>query len=39
MRKIMTGLVLLFVSTQAASVRGQSAKYPPLSEYMMTPDI
>jgi hypothetical protein len=39
MRKIMTGLVLLFVSTQTASVRGQSAKYPPLSEYMMTPDI
>jgi hypothetical protein len=38
MRKIMAGLVLLLVSMQAASVRGQSAKYPPLSEYMMTPE-
>ena len=38
MRKIMAGLVLLFVSMQATSVRGQSPKYPPLSEYMMTPE-
>lgn len=38
MRGIMTGLVLLFVGMQAAPVRGQSAKYPPLSEYMMTPE-
>lgn len=38
MRKIMAGLVLLLVSMQVASVRGQSAKYPPLSEYMMTPE-
>ncbi len=38
MRKIMAGLVLLLVSMLAASVRGQSAKYPPLSEYMMTPE-
>jgi hypothetical protein len=38
MRKIMVGLVLLFVSMQSASVRGQSPKYPPFSEYMMTPE-
>ena len=38
MRKIMAGLVVLFVSMQAASVHGQSSKYPPLSEYMMTPE-
>ena len=38
MRKIMAGLALLLGSMQAASVRGQSAKYPPLSEYMMTPE-
>jgi hypothetical protein len=38
MRKIMAGLVLLLVSMQVAPVRGQSAKYPPLSEYMMTPE-
>src|SRR5712691_9671129 len=36
MRKIMAALILLLVSLQVASVRGQSAKYPPLSEYMMT---
>ena len=35
MRKIMAGLVLLLVS---ASVRGQSPQYPPVSEYMMTPE-
>jgi hypothetical protein len=34
----MAGLVLLLVSMQVAPVRGQSAKYPPLSEYMMTPE-
>jgi hypothetical protein len=34
----MVGLALLLVSMQVASVRGQSAKYPPLSEYMMTPE-
>ena len=38
MRKIMAGLVLLLASMQAASVRGQSPKYPPLSEYMMARD-
>src|SRR5712664_4057928 len=38
MRRIMAGLVLLLVSMQVALVRGQSAKYPPLSEYMMTPE-
>ena len=38
MRKIMVGLTLLLVSMQAASVLGQVAKYPPLSEYMMTPE-
>ena len=38
MRKIMAGLALLLGSMQAASVRGQSAKYPPLSEYMMARD-
>jgi hypothetical protein len=38
MRKIMAGLALLVISMQAASVRGQSAKYPPLSEYMMARD-
>ncbi len=38
MRKIMARLILLLVSMQAASVRGQSPKYPTLSEYMMTPD-
>ncbi len=36
MRSIMAGLILLLVSMQVAPVRGQSAKYPPLSEYMMT---
>jgi hypothetical protein len=38
MRKLMAGLALLLVSMQVASVRGQSANYPPLSEYMMTPE-
>ena len=38
MRKMMAGLVLLVVSVQAASVRAQSPKYPPFSEYMMTPE-
>src|SRR5258705_313657 len=38
MKNIVTGLVMLFVSMQAASVHGQSSKYPPLSEYMMTPE-
>src|SRR5260370_24149698 len=38
MKKIMAGLVLLFVSLQAAPVHGQSSKYPPLSEYLMTPE-
>jgi hypothetical protein len=38
MRKIMTGLALLVINMQAASVSGQSAKYPPLSEYMMARD-
>ncbi len=38
MRKIMAGLVFLLGSMQAASVGGQSVKYPPLSEYMMARD-
>ena len=38
MRRIMTGLTLLLVSMQAVSVSGQTAKYPPLSEYMMARD-
>src|SRR5712691_12760727 len=38
MRKIMAGFALLLVSMQVVPVRGQSAKYPPLSEYMMTPE-
>lgn len=38
MKKIVAGLVLLFVSMQAARVHGQNSKYPPLSEYMMTPE-
>jgi hypothetical protein len=38
MRRIMAGLILLLVSMQVAPVRGQSARYPPLSEYMMTPE-
>ena len=38
MRKIMAGLALLVLSMQAASVRAQSSKYSPLSEYMMTPE-
>jgi hypothetical protein len=38
MRKIMAGLVLLLASMQAASVRGQSPKYPLFSEYMMARD-
>ena len=38
MRKNMAGLVLLIVSMEAVSAHGQSLKYPPLSEYMMTPE-
>ncbi len=38
MQKIMAGLALLVISMRAAPVRGQSAKYPPLSEYMMARD-
>jgi hypothetical protein len=38
MKKFMSGLILLFVSMQAGSMQGQSSKYPPLSEYMMTPE-
>src|SRR5216684_414136 len=38
MRTIMAGLVLLVLSMQTASVRAQSPTYPPLSEYMMTPE-
>jgi len=39
MRKIMAGLVLLLFSLQVSSAFGQSAKYPPLSEYMMAQDL
>src|SRR5438132_1141607 len=38
MRRITAGLVFLVMSMQAASVRAQSPKYSPLSEYMMTPE-
>ena len=38
MKKIVAGIVLLLVSMQAARVHGQNSKYPPLSEYMMTPE-
>jgi hypothetical protein len=38
MKKIVAGLVLLFVSMQAVRAHGQNSKYPPLSEYMMTPE-
>jgi hypothetical protein len=38
MRKIMAALVLFLVNLQIVSVLGQSAKYSPLSEYMMTPE-
>jgi hypothetical protein len=38
MRKTMAGLILLLATMQSASVRGQSGKYPPLSEYMMARD-
>jgi hypothetical protein len=38
MRNIMAGLVLLLVSMQATLMRGQSPQYPPVSEYMMTPE-
>ncbi|WP_051979592.1 hypothetical protein [Edaphobacter aggregans] len=38
MKKIMAELMLLFVSMQAGSAHGQSSKYPPLNEYMMTPE-
>jgi hypothetical protein len=38
MRKTMAGLILLLATMQAASVRGQSGKYPPPSEYMMARD-
>ena len=39
MRKIMAGLVLLLFSLRVPSAFGQSAKYPPLSEYMMAQDL
>jgi hypothetical protein len=38
MRKIMAALVLVILSMQVATVLGQPAKYPPLSEYMMPQD-
>src|ERR1051325_2039871 len=38
MRKIMAGLTLLLATMQPGSVRGQSGKYPPPSEYMMARD-
>src|SRR5258708_37830335 len=34
----MAAVLFFLVSLQVPSVRGQSAKYPPLSEYMMTPE-
>ena len=38
MKKFIAGLALLFVNMQGASAHGQSSKYPPLNEYMMTPE-
>jgi hypothetical protein len=38
MRNIMAALVLVILSMQVATVRGQTPKYPPLSEYMMPQD-
>src|SRR3979490_3604354 len=38
MRRIMAGVVCRLVNVRVALVRGQSAKSPPLSEYMMTPE-
>ena len=38
MRKIMAALVLVLWGMQIATVRGQTPKYPPLSEYMMPQD-
>jgi hypothetical protein len=38
MRQIMAGLVLLLASLHAASVLAQGSRYPPLSEYTMTPE-
>ena len=38
MRKIMAALVLVLLSMQVATMRGQTPEYPPLSEYMMPQD-
>jgi hypothetical protein len=38
MRKIMAALVLVLLCMHVATVRGQTPKYPPLSEYMMPQD-
>src|SRR4029077_7020174 len=38
MREILAGLVFLLISMQVSSVRGHTAKYPPLSEYMIARD-
>jgi hypothetical protein len=38
MRKIMAAPVLVLLSMQVATVRGQTPQYPPLSEYMMPQD-
>jgi hypothetical protein len=38
MRKIMAAPVVVLLSMQVATVRGQTPQYPPLSEYMMPQD-
>jgi hypothetical protein len=38
MYRVMTVLVLLFATLDVAPLLAQSSKYPPLSEYMTTPE-
>jgi hypothetical protein len=38
MRRAIIGLAILLAGSQAAFIHGQGATYPPLSEYMMTPE-
>src|SRR5439155_20671166 len=38
MKKLTAGLVFLLATLDARQMLAQSAKYPPLSEYMMTPE-
>src|SRR5438477_11949755 len=38
MKKLTAGLVFLLATLDARQMLAQSSKYPPLSEYMMTPE-